>query len=254
MKKMYFLRRIFGLATFVVLLSNCSKNDEPTVTAVVPVAPIIPVTPVVTLPTNGLVAWYPFNGNANDESGNGNNGIVNGGVSLTIDRNNAPNRAYLWPFFGGQNNFISIGNIHYFIPNSLSFCAWIFMDGGSLGPRIISSGEVGIGTPTTTNGTRVFNVNYATSQINSVNIPALSWQHIVYTFNVADGTSRFYVNGVQTNFETGGTRTSYSYVNWNIGRKSIPAFDSWGGKIDNVGIWNRALTSTEVQQLYVMSN
>ncbi len=29
------------------------------------------------VPTNGLVGWWPFNGNANDESGNGNNGIVN---------------------------------------------------------------------------------------------------------------------------------------------------------------------------------
>jgi hypothetical protein len=30
------------------------------------------------IPTNGLVAYYPFNGNANDESGNGNNGVVYG--------------------------------------------------------------------------------------------------------------------------------------------------------------------------------
>ncbi|MEN9948061.1 MAG: hypothetical protein RL106_884, partial [Bacteroidota bacterium] len=30
------------------------------------------------IPSNGLVAWYPFNGNANDESGNGNDGVVNG--------------------------------------------------------------------------------------------------------------------------------------------------------------------------------
>ncbi len=37
------------------------------------------------VPTNGLVGWWPFNGNANDESGNGNNGTVNG-ASLTSDR------------------------------------------------------------------------------------------------------------------------------------------------------------------------
>ena len=30
------------------------------------------------VPSNGLVGWWPFNGNANDESGNGNNGVVNG--------------------------------------------------------------------------------------------------------------------------------------------------------------------------------
>ncbi len=36
--------------------------------------------------TNGLVAYYPFNGNANDESGNGNNGMVVGSVSPSSDR------------------------------------------------------------------------------------------------------------------------------------------------------------------------
>ena len=37
------------------------------------------------IPTDGLVAWYPFNGNANDESGNGNDGTVNGAI-LSTDR------------------------------------------------------------------------------------------------------------------------------------------------------------------------
>jgi hypothetical protein len=38
----------------------------------------------------GLVAYYPFNGNANDQSGNGNHGIVNG-AALGADRNGNPN-------------------------------------------------------------------------------------------------------------------------------------------------------------------
>jgi hypothetical protein len=37
------------------------------------------------LPINGLVGWWPFNGNANDESGNANNGAVNG-ATLSQDR------------------------------------------------------------------------------------------------------------------------------------------------------------------------
>ena len=37
------------------------------------------------VPTDGLVGYWPFNGNANDESGNGNNGTVNG-ATLTSDR------------------------------------------------------------------------------------------------------------------------------------------------------------------------
>ena len=37
------------------------------------------------VPTNGLVGWWPFNNNANDESGNGNNGAITG-TTITADR------------------------------------------------------------------------------------------------------------------------------------------------------------------------
>ena len=46
------------------------------------------------LPTEGLVGWWPFNGNANDESGNGNDGVVNG-ATLIEDRDGNPNATYL---------------------------------------------------------------------------------------------------------------------------------------------------------------
>ena len=47
------------------------------------------------VPTNGLVGYWPFNGNANDASGNGNNGLVNG-ATLTSDRNNLNQSSYLF--------------------------------------------------------------------------------------------------------------------------------------------------------------
>jgi len=53
-------------------------------------------------PTNGLLAWYPFNGNANDESGNGKNGTVNG-ATLTTDRLGNTNSAYS---FNGTTDYI----------------------------------------------------------------------------------------------------------------------------------------------------
>ena len=58
------------------------------------------------VPTNGLVGYWPFNGNANDESGNGNHGIVDGAI-LTTDRNNSINKAYS---FDGNNSFIHVKN------------------------------------------------------------------------------------------------------------------------------------------------
>ena len=56
--------------------------------------------------TNGLVAYYPFNGNANDESGNGHNGTVQG-PTLTTDRNGAASKAYT---FDGTNDQIHVQN------------------------------------------------------------------------------------------------------------------------------------------------
>ena len=58
------------------------------------------------VPTNGLVGWWPFNGNANDESGNGNNGTVNG-ATLTSDRNGNYGSAYN---FDGISNYIKCTN------------------------------------------------------------------------------------------------------------------------------------------------
>jgi hypothetical protein len=61
---------------------------------------------------NGLIAYYPFNGNAKDESGNDHNGTTIG-ATLTADRFGNPDQAYL---FNGQNNAISITDLH--IPSS----------------------------------------------------------------------------------------------------------------------------------------
>jgi hypothetical protein len=55
------------------------------------------------VPTNGLVGYWPFNGNANDASGNGNNGTIDG-ASLSIDRFGNNNNAYS---FDGNLNKIS---------------------------------------------------------------------------------------------------------------------------------------------------
>ena len=57
-------------------------------------------------PTDGLVAWYPFNGNAKDESGNGHHGKVIG-ATLCKDRKGKNDSAYN---FDGVNDYIKIKN------------------------------------------------------------------------------------------------------------------------------------------------
>ncbi len=75
------------------------------------------------IPQNGLVGWWPFNGNANDESGNGNNGIVYN-ATLTFDRNGLNNNAYN---FNGLSSYLEmIGNstLHN-LNDTMSLSYWL---------------------------------------------------------------------------------------------------------------------------------
>jgi hypothetical protein len=68
------------------------------------------------VPTNGLVGWWPFNGNANDESGNGNNGTVNG-ATLASDRNDLSNSSYLT---NSNNQYIKTQRVIQNISNTFT--------------------------------------------------------------------------------------------------------------------------------------
>ena len=72
------------------------------------------------LPKDGLVGWWPFNGNANDESGNGNHGKVNGAI-LSEDRNGIANKSFK---FDGSTNDIDCGNSKILELNNFSISVW----------------------------------------------------------------------------------------------------------------------------------
>ena len=77
---------------------------------------------------DGLVAHYPFDGNANDASGNGNNGTVHG-ATLIGDRFGNANSFYS---FDGWDDYINCGNSPLFDVNHHSIIAWIKILGGNL--------------------------------------------------------------------------------------------------------------------------
>src|SRR6266404_7716082 len=80
--------------------------------------------------TNGLVAFYPFNGNANDESGHINHGTVNGAI-LATDRFGFANRAY---YFAGDGSYISVqDSTSLDMTNAITVSAWINYQPGGLG-------------------------------------------------------------------------------------------------------------------------
>ena len=73
--------------------------------------------------SDGLVAYYPFNGNVNDGSGNGHNGILNGTPVLSSDRFGNANSAYS---FSGTSDYIQLtntSNIHFSTPSAISVWA-----------------------------------------------------------------------------------------------------------------------------------
>lgn len=72
------------------------------------------------IPTNGLVAYLPFDGNANDSSGYGNNGTVNG-ATLTTDRFGVQDRAY---YFDGSNDVLIQNSSSLNPTTSITICAW----------------------------------------------------------------------------------------------------------------------------------
>ena len=73
--------------------------------------------------TTGLVAWYPFDGNASDMSGNGRHGTLHGSVALSADRHGVANKAYV---FDGQNDYIELNNPSIIGTRStFSIFAWV---------------------------------------------------------------------------------------------------------------------------------
>lgn len=221
--------------------------------------------------TTDLVAYYPFSGNANDISGNANNGTIMGGISLTTDRLNNVNKAYSFP--GNSNSYIDCGSSNSLnITSSITMAAWIYLDGGYYNPRVLNYGNEGSGTnyqismSGNSNVSRFIDGGIAMSngqgsffccgsQGNGISIPALSWQHISFTVDKL-GVAKSYLNGklIKTIQGTPVNESNYSNTKLNIGRKNQSAFDAFGGKLDEIRIYKRALTDEQINYLYTENN
>ena len=199
------------------------------------------------VPTNGLVGWYPFTGNANDLSGNGNNG-TNNGATLTTDRFSNPNSAYS---FNGNNSISALNPLStlssdFSISNFVKLTNW---NGGIF----VHVGFDQVGCPC--NG---FGVGYGGGQANSPGQNFLSawggvsWNQSGYSFNNLNqwyhstivkigNTLRYYINGllvgtnIVSNFQTP-TNSLY------FGASAINT-SNLNSILDDIGIWNRVYFS-----------
>ena len=205
------------------------------------------------VPKDGLVGWWPFNENANDESGNGNHGTVYG-ATLTADRNGNPNSAYS---FDGNKNYIKT-NLKSLNSTSISISVWFLVDdkgflGGNhrtlVSSRTSNSNFVGIG---------FYKQPYLYFDIptqrcsTNYNLPTdYKWHNIIVTF---DGNKQIiYIDGINSANKTF-LNTFNSLLSNNVlfGLDEILVGDNryWRGQLDDIAIYNRALSDQEVKQLY----
>lgn len=204
-------------------------------------------------PTNGLVAYYPFNGNAQDESGNGNHGTVNG-ATLTTDRFGNSGRAF--SFDGVSNNILvnnsnSLQNI-----NEITLSAWVYYTGlasdGTI--PILDKSNSSIGGQyflrIYNNGNNSFsgtlNGNHGGLSFNG--IQPQTW-HLL-TMVSANNNFKFYLDG-QLIGAVNGSGTSFSNtLPLTIGANPSGILEVLNGKLDDIRIYNRALSDAEVSQIY----
>jgi len=196
----------------------------------------------------GLVAYYPFAGNVNDVTGNGNSG-TNYGAVLTNDRFGNTNSAYQ---FDGAIAYMDFGS-----PADLAFtgdftiAAWCNFSGGTQNPRILSYGQPG-GYELITDGagaTRSFDFICNGS---SLSTPVVFAQNVWYSVVavVQNDIAYLYVNGVL--YATNPV-TAPSYVaDFEIGTKSQNNSDYWDGAIDDVRLYNRALSPNDIASLFAL--
>ena len=219
--------------------------------------------------TNGLVAYYPFNGNANDASGSGNNGTVYGGVTLTTNRFGNANQAYL---FGGSSEYITVPCSSTVFSNDFTVSVWVnASDYANAWPTILSERGGSDGTAfvlqiegQTSGGSPIgslisymapYGAGLGWSLHYLPQFRTSSWIQIVVAktgTNIAMFLNgQIVVTNTVVNPNTPPSSTLYIGTSADLTAGSDGIFH---GVIDDLRIYNRALTANQVAQLYVLES
>lgn len=210
--------------------------------------------------SDGLILHYTFNGNANDTTGNGYDGIVYG-ATLTVDRFGNPDSAYS---FDGIDDYIDMGSRSGGY-SSFSEFAWVRADTLESGNNFIQSSNWYVNDPLGDDGGFQLSITngYIKSWVNQPDrtdssvlsgpyVDLDEWYLVGFTWD--GSTHRLYLNGFEVASE------SYTGYIGTSDKNSLVAAKHYGsgltgffdGDIDNLRIYNRALTDSEVYDLYVI--
>lgn len=216
----------------------------------------------------GLIAYYPFNNSGVDESGNGNHGMVYN-VSSVPDRNGKPNYAY---HFDGVTSYISVlDNPALRLANTnITLSTWVKLDAynPSYGCNILTKHITGSNNGwawgiTGTGGTAPKGIvtygpggNSLLAQGTTV-IALNQWHMVTSVYNLATQQLSIYVDGTLNNVSTNILSPNPAITtSLYIGRDD-PTVPTNGyffqGALDDLRIYNRALTAIEVKKLFVLT-
>jgi len=208
--------------------------------------------------TNGLLAYYPFNGNANDASGNGNNGVVQN-ATLTEDRFNVASRAYGFESLRQKIRTTSADGFPVSTNDfTLSFWVKTYSDSGThqifvcndadqqfqihMGPLQNGQTQIGFQAGGTGAGFTSF-IPWILNQWYNVQVVRLQNTNII-----------IYRDGMQLSQQTTtlGNQATPEQQNLSFGYYTNGAGieRQFYGSLDDIRIYNRAFSESEVQQLY----
>jgi hypothetical protein len=197
----------------------------------------------------GMLAYYPFNGNADDESGNGNHGTVNGAV-LTTDRFFVNSSAY---HFDGVNDFIQTPLDSNSLP--FSFSVWFKPDSVSGERSIVDSDSFGQSGHSLIlgywDGDGDIDVQYHDSYIDTgYPVNTGQWYHAVVNIS---NTIQVYINGVLI-IEQPYTPASLDGSTFRFGRHNASDPQWFAGDIDDIRFYGRVLPESAITELYNLSS
>lgn len=220
-------------------------------------------------PRQGLQAYYPFNGNANDESGNNNNPVVNN-ATITSDRFGNPNSA--WHFNGSYQYMRIRNNPSLNFGRQITLSVWVkptgfYYDichasqilskgGGNYNPgnyalrfddALYTRGAGCDGSKCDTLHQNFRGTGTVLSPYPGEFIKKQKWYHVVYT-NDGD-TARLYVD-CQLKYAVYFPETFTNNEDLFFGKSDDTLFPFWlNASLDDIRIYNRALKRTEITAL-----
>ncbi|WP_027137407.1 LamG-like jellyroll fold domain-containing protein [Gaetbulibacter saemankumensis] len=207
---------------------------------------------------DGLIAYYPINGNINDESGNGYDGTPDG-VTLTTDRFGNENSAYS---FNGSSDFITFPNIIPIDVGSYSF--WFKTNNHDAQVMLYHSNvqdngfgysldalqtHTGISSFSEGGIFYIFENNQSVSHNDTSPLILNKWYHLTLTYDTQDKI-KLYLDNVLINEQNltpilGSHMPIYTYFG-----KPYLNTRYFNGSFDNLRIYNRVLLAEEIKELF----